>query len=450
MGTLIMIGQVLLSLSILVVLHEWGHFYAARTFNTKVEKFYLFFNPGFSLFKKQIGETEYGIGWLPLGGYVKIAGMIDESFDTEQMEGPAQPWEFRAKPAWQRLIIMLGGVIVNFILGFFIYAIIMWYYGESYLPAENVPHGIHIVDSVAYEMNLENGDKIYKIGEVPFDKFDSRAVTREVVLNDVRTISLERNGEQMTVNVPDEVVPKLSSYGRSDLFIPRITVEVDSLEVGGNAEQGGMMVGDKIISVNGQPAQYWDQFQEIKKQIASSVVDLVVLRNDSYDSLQVATNDEGRMGFIARNTLADLKTEKIEYGFFESFPVGIKKGLGFLGTQLKAFGQMGKGNVDVKESVGGPIAIASLFGKEWDWSRFWGMTAMLSLILAFMNLLPIPALDGGHVMFLLWEIITGRKPSDKFLEYATLAGFVILMALMVFIFGNDIRRLISGMIYGLF
>ena len=450
MGTLIMIGQVLLSLSILVVLHEWGHFYAARTFNTKVEKFYLFFNPGFSLFKKQIGETEYGIGWLPLGGYVKIAGMIDESFDTEQMEGPAQPWEFRAKPAWQRLIIMLGGVLVNFVLGFFIYAMIMWYYGESYLPAENAPHGIHVVDSIAYDIGLENGDKILKVGDVEFDKFESGILTREIVLNDARNVTLVRAGSQMVIKVPEDVVPKLSSYGRSELFVPRFTVSVDSVSAGGNADKAGLLKGDKFVSINGQESRYLDQFMNLQKSIAGQNVTLVVERTGALDTLQAQVDDESKFGFIMVDALASLKMEKIKYGFFEAFPMGIKKGLGFLGTQLKAFGQMGKGNIDVKESVGGPIAIATLFGDVWDWSRFWGLTAALSLILAFMNLLPIPALDGGHVMFLLWEMVTGRKPSDKFLEYATLAGFIILMALMVFIFGNDIRRVISGLIYGIF
>ena len=446
MGTLIMIGQVLLSLSILVVLHEWGHFYAARTFNTKVEKFYLFFNPGFSLFKKQIGETEYGIGWLPLGGYVKIAGMIDESFDTDQMEGPAQPWEFRSKPAWQRLIIMLGGVLVNFILGFFIYAMIMWCYGQSYLPAENVPAGIRVVDSLGYEIGLEDGDNIIKVGEVPFDKFDSRGLTKEIVLNDAREITINRSNTQMTVNVPEDIVPKLSSYGQGDLFVPRFEIIVDSVAAGGNAEKAGLLAGDRFVSIDGQESRFYYQFSELKSGLNNKEVSLVVQRNGALDTLNTQVDSEGMFGFI--HTAPELA--QIEYGFFESFPEGVKKGLGFLGTQIKAFGQMGRGKIDVKESVGGPIAIAGLFGSVWDWSRFWQLTAALSLILAFMNLLPIPALDGGHVMFLLWEMITGRKPSDKFLEYATLAGFIILMALMIFIFGNDIRRVISGIVYGLF
>jgi regulator of sigma E protease len=254
----------------------------------------------------------------------------------------------------------------------------------------------------------------------------------------------------MTIQVPEEVVPKLSSYGRSDLFLPRITVNVDSVAEGSNADKAGLLKGDKFISINGEESRFLDQFISIQKNVSGQLVSLVVERSNKLDTLKAQVDEEGNFGFFRSLGLDELKTEQIKYGFFESIPKGISRGLGFLGTQIKAFGQMGKGNIDVKESVGGPIAIATMFGDVWDWSRFWGLTAALSLILAFMNLLPIPALDGGHVMFLLWEMITGKKPSDKFLEYATLGGFIILMALMVFIFGNDIRRLLSGLIYGIF
>lgn len=446
MGTLVMIGQVLLSLSILVVLHEWGHFYAARSFNTKVEKFYLFFNPGFSLFKKQIGETEYGIGWLPLGGYVKIAGMIDESFDKEQMEGPAQPWEFRSKPAYQRLLIMLGGVIVNFILGFFIYAMMLWGYGDKFFPAENITNGISVVDPVIEDMGFQNGDKILKVGDRVFDKFEPNILTSEIVLNNADKIQIERNGQTMTLSVHDTISNALSSYGKGLLFVPRTKSVVKEITKDSNAEKAGLQAGDVISSVNGSSTVFFDQYNKLMEGLKGQTVNMSIMRNGQAQSLAVETDQDGKIGFYMELFQDQYKSEKISYSLLQAIPAGIKKGVKFLATQMKAFGQMGKGKISAKDSVGGPIAIASMFGSVWDWEHFWGLTAALSLILAFMNLLPIPALDGGHVMFLLWEMITGKKPSDKFLEYATLTGFIILMALMVLIFGNDIRRIISGII----
>jgi len=441
-----MIGQVLLSLSILVVLHEWGHFYAARSFNTKVEKFYLFFNPGFSLFKKQIGETEYGIGWLPLGGYVKIAGMIDESFDKEQMEGPAQPWEFRSKPTWQRLIIMLGGVIVNFILGLFIYAMMMWYFGDKFYPAKNITEGISIVHPVMEDMGFQNGDQIISVGARAFDKFEPNILTTEIVLNNADEIKINRNNQPMVLPVHDTISNVLSSYGRGMLFMPRSKSIVKQVDKGGNAEKGGLKMGDIIVSVDSLNVKYFDQYVKVMENFKNQTVSVGVIRNGAPQTLTIDSNEKGRMGFVMEQFVDQFESEKVKYSLLQAIPAGIKKGYNFLSTQIKAFGQMGKGKISAKDSVGGPIAIANMFGSVWDWEHFWGLTAGLSLILAFMNLLPIPALDGGHVMFLLWEMITGKKPSDKFLEYATLAGFIILMGLMILIFGNDIRRLIQGII----
>ena len=370
-------------------------------------------------------------------------------FDKEQMEGPAQPWEFRSKPAWQRLIIMLGGVIVNFILGFFIFAMMLWGYGENYFPAENITEGIEITDSVANELGLQNGDEILKVGDRVFDKFEQGIVVSEIVLNNASTIDILRNNQPLTLKVKDEVVPKLSSYGRGALFIPRALSGVLEVNKGSNADKGGLKVKDKFLSINGMPAIYSDQFTSIMEGKKSEVINAVVDRNGRTMALDIRVDENGKLGFVREQYMHQYKAAKNKYSLFGSIPAGIKKGWKFLGSQIKAFSQMGKGKMNIKDSVGGPIAIANLFGKIWDWERFWGLTASLSLILAFMNLLPIPALDGGHVLFLLWEMITGKKPSDKFLEYATLAGFVILMALMVLIFGNDIRRLIVGMI-GLF
>ena len=442
MGTLITVAQVLLSLSILVVLHEWGHFYAARTFKTRVEKFYLFFNPGFSLFKKQIGETEYGIGWLPLGGYVKIAGMIDESMDKEQMAQPEQPWEFRSKPAWQRLIIMLGGVTVNFILGFLIFALALWHYGESFVPNESAKYGIHVTDSVAFDMGFQHGDKIVSIEGKPFDKFSSGDLVKAIAINDAKSVRINRDGRELDLPIAEKFISELTKYGQGQLFGPRIPFKIGMLADDGNAIKSGLQLGDRVLSVNGIPTEFYDQFLSAVEGISNREMPFEIEREGNIETLYIKFNESGKIGVGPSTDFDWFQSEKIKYGFLESFPAGFKKGINFLGVQIKAFGQMFKGKMDPKESVGGPIAIGSMFGSEWDWERFWNITAILSLILGFMNLLPIPALDGGHVVFLLWEIVTGVKPSDKFMEYTTLAGFIILMTLMVLIFGIDIMRLL--------
>ncbi len=442
MGTLITVAQVLLSLSILVILHEWGHFYAARTFKTRVEKFYLFFNPGFSLFKKQIGETEYGIGWLPLGGYVKISGMIDESMDKEQMEGPPQPWEFRSKPAWQRLIIMLGGVVVNFILGFFIFAILLWHYGESFIPNENVQFGIHVTDSLGFEMGFQHGDKIKSIDGLSFDRFDSGRLVKEIAINDAQTVQIDRGGQSINLDIDEKFISELTKFGQGAIFGPRIPFKIGVLTEDGNALKAGLEKGDRVLSINGIPTAFYDEFLEAVKGLASTTASFEIERSGARQTVMVDFDKDEKIGVFPSGDFDFLKAEKIKYGFLEAFPAGFKKGISFLGVQIKAFGQMFKGKMKAKESVGGPIAIGTMFGPVWEWERFWNITAILSLILGFMNLLPIPALDGGHVVFLLWEIITGVKPSDKFMEYTTFAGFIILMTLMVLIFGIDIMRLL--------
>ncbi|MFT5999322.1 MAG: regulator of sigma E protease [Neolewinella sp.] len=447
MDLLITIGQLVLSLSILIVLHEFGHFLPARLFGTRVEKFYLFFDPYFSLFKKQIGETEYGIGWLPLGGYVKISGMIDESFDTDQMEAEPQPWEFRSKPAWQRLVIMLGGVTVNFILGFLIYSMVLFSYGEEYLPAENAVAGI-AVDSLGQEMGLMTGDKLLLIGDDKFERFNDRLVLRAVAINNVRELTVNRSGSEQKISIDNKWADILTRHENKGerLFLPRIPFMVAKLGKGSPAEEAGLEIEDKIVSVDGRPIAYFDEFSTYVKGKKNTEITLGVKSkgSETVKSVTLTTNENAQIGVNPAGPTQFYDTERIDYGFVESFPAGYNQGVRFLGDQFKAFGEMFKGNIKVTESLGGFASIGSMFGKTWEWERFWYMTASLSLILAFMNLLPIPALDGGHVMFLLYEVVSGRKPSDKFMEYATMVGFVIVLGLVVLANGLDIWRGLFG------
>ena len=443
MEYLIMIGQLMLSLSILIVLHEMGHFFPARWFNTRVEKFYLFFDPYFELFKIKKGDTEYGIGWLPLGGYVKISGMIDESMDKEQMKQPPQPWEFRSKPAWQRLIIMLGGVTVNFILGFFIYAMVLFAWGEEYLPNANAEFGIH-ADSLGVEMGLQNGDKILSVNDKSMEKFSDRFILTEVVFNEARKMTVERNGSELTLPIDEKWVSELTSYKNKNerLFTTRLPFVVQDVPEKGNSpgREAGIQINDKILAVNGQPTPFFDQFVAVAKEKKGQKVTITLERKDQKLELPVTLTNNGTIGLYRHNYPHFFDTERQEYSLFESFPAGINKGCDFLSTQFKAYGQMFKGKIKVTESLGGVGSIGGLFGREWIWERFWQLTAALSLILAIMNLLPIPALDGGHVMFLLYEVVSGRKPSDRFMEIATVVGFVIVIALMLFANGLDLLR----------
>lgn len=429
-----MILQLILSLSILIVLHELGHFTPAKLFGARVEKFYLFFDPWFSLFKVQKGETEYGIGWLPLGGYVKISGMIDESMDKEQMAGPPQPWEFRSKPAWQRLIIMLGGVTVNFILGFLLYGMVLFVWGEEYLPTENVKYGIH-ADSLGVELGLQTGDKVLTVGETPFEKFNDRLVVREIIINSAETITVERDGRQTDLPVDPKFITELSSSKNKGkaLFSARHPFVINEVGDDSPAQKAGLQKGDKVIALNNTPTPFYDQFADIAKTLGGKQVPLQVEREgDGTLDLVITPSEKGRIGVYREPVPYFFDTERQEYTVAEALPAGVAKGWNFLADQVKAFGQIFKGKIAASESLGGFGTIAKMYGTEWNWERFWTMTAVLSLILAFMNLLPIPALDGGHVMFLLWEMITGRKPSDKFLEYATIIGFVIVLSLVVY------------------
>lgn len=463
MGTLIMIGQFILSLSILIVLHECGHFFPAKWFNTKVEKFYLFFDPWFSLWKTKKGETEYGIGWLPLGGYVKIAGMIDESFDKEQMQGEPQPWEFRSKPAWQRLIIMLGGVTVNFVLGVLLFAIILFKWGEEFLPNSAVENGI-AVSEIGKELGLRDGDKVLKIGDKDFDRFSSGKFSSEIIINNAASAVVERDGKEVTIPIDPKYVGILSSqkHQKTPLFSLRFPMKVAKLapESPAKASEAGLRVEDQIIAVNGTSIQYYHQFIQQYETIEGDQLSLDVLRgrdtvNVSYGSLFpekkglikriFKPNEEPtkrrRIGFEMHGPSEYFDYETQKFTLAEAIPGGFNKGGDFLMSQIKAFRQMFANKIKASESLGSFISIGKLFGTAWEWERFWNLTAMLSILLGFINLLPIPALDGGHVMFLLYEVITGIKPSDRVIEIATMGGFIILVMLMIFAIGLDISRL---------
>jgi regulator of sigma E protease len=429
--------QMILSLSILVVLHEFGHYLPAKWFKTRVEKFYLFFDPYFSLFKKKIGETEWGIGWIPFGGYVKISGMIDESMDKEQMKQAPQPWEFRSKKAWQRLIIMVGGVTVNFILGILIFAMMMFYWGESYLKTEDVKHGM-VVDSMGMKIGLQDGDKVLYAGNTKIEKFNSAAVANEIIINQAKTLKVDRNGQEVVLNIPESLVGEMTKYenrGKS-LFQPRTKLDIKKVSPDGNAAKANLPTEAKMILVNGKAASYQHEFVKILQENKGETLDFTYLVNNDTITKPILVSDKGTIGI----ELTGLPISYQKYGFFEAFPKGWSMATGFLGSQLKAFGQIFSGKIKAKDSLGSVFSIATMFDTGWDWRVFWNITASLSILLAFFNLLPIPALDGGYVVFLLWEVITGKVPSDKFMEVVNYIGFILLMGLMIFALGLDISR----------
>lgn len=434
--------QMILSLSILVVLHEFGHYLPAKWFKTRVEKFYLFFNPRFSLYKKQIGETEWGIGWIPFGGYVKIAGMIDESMDKEQMQQEPQPWEFRSKKAWQRLIIMIGGVTVNFILGLVLFAMIVFVWGESYIKTSDAKYGI-AVDSMGKVLGLQDGDLVLKADTTTLPKFNPGLLVKEIVLNNTKELTVMRNGEEIKLPVPEDMPKTLSSFENKNkvLYYPRVPLEMIEPAKGGNAEIAGVQKGDKILAVEGREVEFVHEYKEKLYDNKGKNIQLMLIRNNSDTMItDVAVNEKGAIGIQLKTIDHFITMSKQEYGFFESIPKGVGIGVNFLGDQLKAFGQMFSGKLKASENLGSIFSIASMFDPGWNWEVFWRITASLSILLAFFNLLPIPALDGGYVLFLLWEVVTGKAPNDKFMEVVTYIGFIILVTLMIFALGLDISR----------
>ncbi len=425
--------QLILSLSFLIVLHELGHFIPAKLFGTRVEKFFLFFDVKFALFKKKIGDTVYGIGWLPLGGYVKISGMIDESMDKEQMALPPKDWEFRSKPAWQRLIIMLGGVTVNLILGFLIYMMIMFVWGTAYVGPEEMPEGFAVVDTFK-EYGFEDGDKILQVNGKDFE--NSLDINKHLFMRDVRNITvLHENGEKETINIPEEIGVRMFEQGVMQPFVPINYPVLDTVVAEMAAAKAGLKKGDSIISLNKTEIGYWHQIAPISMENKENEIEVVYKRDGEIQSTTVQPDEEGKLGILP---MTNIEIKRKKFGFVESISKGFDYGYWTLRDYVYQFKYVftKKG----ASQLGGFGAIGGLFPDTWNWAGFWHTTALLSIILAFMNILPIPALDGGHVMFLLYEMVTGRKPNDKFMEIAQMVGFFLLIALVLYANGNDIYR----------
>lgn len=434
-------GQLLLSLSILIVLHELGHYIPAKLFKTRIEKFYLFFDPWFSLFKKKIGETTWGIGWLPLGGYVKISGMIDESMDKEQMAKDPEPWEFRAKPAWQRLIIMLGGVTVNVLLGYFIFILVLFSWGEDKLPLQNMTYGVHLSDSTLYDAGFREGDKILAMDGKEVETIGD--VSNGILIDDKRDMKVERDGEIVEFTLPQDIHTQLLGKGIKEFFAPRMPVIIKDFPKNSTAKEAGFKEKDSLVSINGNEAVFFQDFTKVLQDNKGEKIDVGLYRDGEYKELAVKVDKEdGTIGFYPENIDRYFEIETTTYGFFESIPAGISKGNEILGKYVKSLSLLF--TKEGASQIGGFGAIGGMFSPVWDWQSFWYLTAFLSMILAFMNILPIPALDGGHVMFLLYELITGRKPHEKAMEYAQMIGMIFLLGLLLYANGMDIVRGIFG------
>lgn len=434
--------QLILCLSILVIVHEFGHFTFARLFKTRVEKFYLFFNPWFELFKVKKGDTEYGIGWLPLGGYVKIAGMIDESMDKEAMKQPAKPDEFRSKKSWQRLLIMIGGVLYNFILAFIIYSMVLYTWGAKYLPNDSLVDGIHVVSDLGKDLGLKTGDKILSYdGEKQQNFLD---VAENLLY--AKTVQIERDGQRIDLNLPVDVVGKLIDSKTRRVISYRIPFFIGGLsdEI---KDKTPLELKDQVIAINGQKIRYFDQAKPILTTLKGQETQITVIRDKEEKTFTIPINSDGKMGVgvspVSIDDLAKLDFYKVathEYGFWASFPAGLNLAINKLKSYYKQFKLIINPETKAYKGVGGFGTIANLFPTEWNAEYFWSLTAFLSIMLGFLNILPIPALDGGHVLFLLYEMITRRQPSEKFLEYAQIVGFVLLLTLVVLANGNDILR----------
>jgi len=420
----VQIGQLLLALSLLIILHEFGHYITAKWFGCRVEKFFLFFDPWFALVKKKVGDTVYGIGWLPLGGYVKISGMIDESMDKEAMKQPAKEWEFRSKPAWQRLIIMLGGVIMNVLVAFIVYAFVLMIWGEKKIPAKSLKYGIQVTDSTLYKIGLRSGDKRIAVDGVPVDDFEK--TLKKMIVSDEK-ITIDRNGTTMDISIPEDLLGQLienKRKGRISLIEPRIPIIAFIVPDTGNAYKAGLRQNDQIIGIDSFRFQFYDEFKHQLPSYKNSQVLVTVLRNKNEVQFKAPVDSEGRLGFIPygygdfrqMDSLGWLKLNITRYGFFAAFPAGVKKTGNELAYYLEQFKKILNPKTGGYKGLGGFKAIGSAFPKYWSWESFWTLTAFLSVILAFMNLLPIPALDGGHVMFTLYEMVSGRKPNEKFMN----------------------------------
>jgi regulator of sigma E protease len=438
--TLVMVGQLVLALSILVGVHELGHLLSAKIFGMRVEQFSIGFPPKIWGFKK--GDTTYSIGSIPLGGYVKISGMIDESLDTAQMSSEPMPWEFRSKPAWQRLIVMLGGIIVNILTGILIFIVLTYKFGESYISRDEVnKYGI-VVYELGEMIGFRTGDKIVKINGEDFEKF-SDVTSPELLLESNSYYTVERDGQRIDLPIPANFIEAFSDRRASLRFVePRIPFRVGELSKGRGAELGGLQEGDRILSVNGEPVAFFHELRPLLGRHAGRKVEVLVDRPAESGAgaseelmLQIPIAYDSTMGFMAEYLI---EQERIDYSLAQAIPIGTGRAFSVVWVNIVAFGKIFKGELSPTKSLRGPLGIMKTFGVTWDWVRFWTLTGLISMVLAFMNFLPIPALDGGHVMFLMYEIVSGRKPSDKFLENAQKVGMALLLVLMIFVFFNDI------------
>jgi regulator of sigma E protease len=432
-------AQFILSFSIIVVLHELGHFIPARLFGARVEKFYLFFNPGFSLWKKKIGDTEYGLGWIPFGGYVKIAGMIDESMDKEQLNKAPESYELRSKPAYQRLIVMLGGVIVNVILAIVIFIGIAWFWGDDFLPAKNLSYGIHPTE-ISKKMGLKDGDIIVALDQKELTDFFE--LESKIVLEEAKTIQVKRGDSILSLSIPTTVASELSNANNATAFVlPLFPVIVDSIGKAAVVVEGSFQKNDTLLSINGESVQYQHEFIEVKKKYSDSLVTVIAKRGMDTVKIRTLINNKAQLGLFVKLPLQLFKTVHQNYSFAEAIPTGIQRCFTTLDNYVTGIKQIFTGKVNPNDSLGSLISIGNTFPSQWDWERFWTLTAVFSIVLGFMNVLPIPALDGGHALFILFEMITGRKPSDKFMEYAQIAGMILMFGLMLYALGLDFWRL---------
>jgi regulator of sigma E protease len=463
MDTLVKVAQFFLSLSLLIILHEWGHYFFARLFKTRVNKFYLFFDflfpvptlLNFALWKKKKGDTEFGLGWFPFGGYVQIDGMMDETQDAEKLKAPPQPWEFRSKPAWQRLFIMLGGIIVNVLTAFIVYAFILFIWGETKIINSSVTHGIAVGDSLMYEIGFKDGDRIKSVGGETVEYFDD--VRKKIFLKgELTKVIVDREGSDVTIEVPKDILGKLSTkkIDKRGLIGIRYPNIVDSMNTKDSARsrafKAGILPNDTIIKLDNTPIHFWQEISlYTDKQKDSATVAVTVKRNEKEMVFNVKLDENKKLG-LAQLDIDQLKkmnwlgTYTKEYGFFESFPAGVKKTLETLGDYIDQFALIFKPSTGAYKGMGGFASMTQIFGTTWNWEAFWSITAFFSIVLAFMNFLPIPMLDGGYILFTLFEMITGKKVPDRFLEKANMVGFFIIIGLMVFTNGNDIFRKIMG------
>ena len=437
MELVIQITQFIMSLSFLIILHEMGHFIPAKIFKTKVEKFYLFFDWPFSLIKKKIGETEYGIGLLPLGGYVKISGMIDESMDKDQLKEEPKEWEFRSKPTWQRLIIMIGGVTVNLILGFLIYIMLLFVWGDAYISNDKIQNGAHLSSPVYEKYGFKEGDLIVEVGSTKIVEF--RSAEKLILIDGERNIKIKRENKTIPITLSDDIINELLKNKGQGIFSNYRSYNViDSILPGSNADLSGLLKGDSIVKINKISTPFYQDFRKEIQKSESNDMEISFFRGGELNTKTIKTNEKGELGYVRIiNELVPIK-----YTFIEAIPAGIEKGVNTLTSYVKSLSLIF--NKEGAKQIGGFASIGGLFSTSWNWYVFWSMTALLSIILAFMNILPIPALDGGHVIFLIYEMISGKPPSDRFLTTAQVVGMTILFSLLIYANGMDIFRWITG------